>query len=97
MKQKRIRCNSFLVFSYTHLCVCVCTYIHTSHLVGIVANNGELLHDAALKGSHFVQLCDQRDVPLLFLQNTAPGAAPTLATTRVIRENATFACNQRRV
>ncbi|TNM88123.1 hypothetical protein fugu_006344 [Takifugu bimaculatus] len=41
-----------------------------------------LLHEAALKGSHFVQLCDQRDVPLIFLQNTAPAAAPTLATTQ---------------
>ncbi|XP_056894715.1 methylcrotonoyl-coenzyme A carboxylase 2 isoform X1 [Takifugu flavidus] len=52
------------------------------HLVGIVASNGQLLHEAALKGSHFVQLCDQRDVPLIFLQNTAPAAAPTLATTQ---------------
>ncbi|KAK2908192.1 methylcrotonoyl-coenzyme A carboxylase 2 isoform X1 [Channa argus] len=50
------------------------------HLVGIVANNGELLYQAALKGSHFIQLCDQRDIPLLFLQNTAPAAAPTLST-----------------
>ncbi|XP_069581280.1 biotin-dependent 3-methylcrotonyl-coenzyme A carboxylase beta1 subunit [Brachyistius frenatus] len=47
------------------------------HLVGVVANNGELSYEAALKGSHFVQLCDQRDVPLLFLQNTAPTAAAT--------------------
>ncbi|XP_037326350.2 methylcrotonoyl-coenzyme A carboxylase 2 isoform X1 [Pungitius pungitius] len=50
------------------------------HLVGIVANNGELSHQASLKGSHFVQLCDQRDIPLLFLQNTAPTAALTLST-----------------
>uniref|UniRef100_A0AAQ5XWB1 methylcrotonoyl-CoA carboxylase n=1 Tax=Amphiprion ocellaris TaxID=80972 RepID=A0AAQ5XWB1_AMPOC len=50
------------------------------HLVGIVANNGELSYEAALKGSHFVQLCDQRDIPLLFLQNTAPSAALTLDT-----------------
>ncbi|NXC31584.1 MCCB carboxylase, partial [Campylorhamphus procurvoides] len=42
------------------------------HLVGIVASNGELAHDAALKGSHFVQLCGHRGVPMLFLQNTAP-------------------------
>ncbi|XP_057698132.1 methylcrotonoyl-coenzyme A carboxylase 2 isoform X3 [Corythoichthys intestinalis] len=49
------------------------------HLIGIVANNGELSYQAALKGSHFVQLCDQRDVPLLFLQNTAPSAALTLS------------------
>uniref|UniRef100_A0A3Q0T898 methylcrotonoyl-CoA carboxylase n=1 Tax=Amphilophus citrinellus TaxID=61819 RepID=A0A3Q0T898_AMPCI len=52
------------------------------HLVGILANNGELSYEAALKGSHFVQLCDQRDVPLLFLQNTAPGAALTPSTKR---------------
>lgn len=54
-----------------------------SHLVGIVANNGELLYQAALKGSHFVQLCDQRDVPLLFLQNTAPAAAATHSVAQV--------------
>ncbi|KAM4641199.1 biotin-dependent 3-methylcrotonyl-coenzyme A carboxylase beta1 subunit-like isoform 2-T2 [Discoglossus pictus] len=48
------------------------------HLVGIVANNGELTHDASLKGSHFVQLCNQRNIPLLFLQNTASrDSAPT--------------------
>ncbi|XP_041790786.1 methylcrotonoyl-coenzyme A carboxylase 2 isoform X1 [Chelmon rostratus] len=52
------------------------------HLVGIVANNGELSYQAALKGSHFVQLCDQRDIPLLFLQNTAPTAALTLSKTQ---------------
>uniref|UniRef100_A0A8C2ZYC8 methylcrotonoyl-CoA carboxylase n=1 Tax=Cyclopterus lumpus TaxID=8103 RepID=A0A8C2ZYC8_CYCLU len=52
------------------------------HLLGIVANNGELSYQAALKGSHFVQLCDQRDVPLLFLQNTAPTTAPTVSTTQ---------------
>nr|XP_057929799.1 methylcrotonoyl-coenzyme A carboxylase 2 [Doryrhamphus excisus] len=52
------------------------------HLVGIVANNGELSYQSALKGSHFVQLCDQRDVPLLFLQNTAPSAALTLSPTQ---------------
>ncbi|XP_063795186.1 methylcrotonoyl-CoA carboxylase beta chain, mitochondrial-like isoform X2 [Pseudophryne corroboree] len=40
------------------------------HLVGILASNGALTHDASLKGSHFVQLCNQRSVPLLFLQNT---------------------------
>ncbi len=39
------------------------------HLVGIVANNGVLLSEAALKGAHFVQLCGQRRLPLVFLQN----------------------------
>ncbi|KAL4421756.1 hypothetical protein ABPG77_009739 [Micractinium sp. CCAP 211/92] len=37
--------------------------------VGVVANNGVLFSEAALKGAHFVQLCSQRGVPLLFLQN----------------------------
>ncbi|MGH0165458.1 UNVERIFIED_CONTAM: hypothetical protein FKN15_049051 [Acipenser sinensis] len=47
------------------------------HLVGVVANNGELTYEAALKGSHFVQLCDQRGIPLIFLQNTPPYSAVT--------------------
>jgi 3-methylcrotonyl-CoA carboxylase beta subunit len=37
--------------------------------VGIVANNGILFSESALKGAHFIQLCDQRGIPLLFLQN----------------------------
>jgi len=37
--------------------------------VGIVANNGVLFSPSAQKGSHFVQICGQRGVPLLFLQN----------------------------
>ncbi|NKX49054.1 methylcrotonoyl-CoA carboxylase, partial [Arthrobacter deserti] len=37
--------------------------------VGIVANNGVLFSESALKGAHFIQLCDQRGIPLLFLQN----------------------------
>lgn len=39
------------------------------HPVGIVANNGILFGESARKGAHFVELCDQRGVPLLFLQN----------------------------
>ncbi|NUS14916.1 MAG: methylcrotonoyl-CoA carboxylase [Streptomyces sp.] len=39
------------------------------HPVGIVANNGILFAESALKGAHFIQLCDQRGIPLLFLQN----------------------------
>eukprot|EP00743_Colponemidia_sp_Colp-15_P000947 GILK01001045.1.p1 GENE.GILK01001045.1~~GILK01001045.1.p1 ORF type:complete len:571 (+),score=92.91 GILK01001045.1:42-1754(+) len=37
--------------------------------VGIVANNGILFSEAALKGAHFVELCTQRHIPLVFLQN----------------------------
>ena len=39
------------------------------HPVGIVANNGVLFSESAMKGAHFVELCDQRGIPLLFLQN----------------------------
>lgn len=37
--------------------------------VGVVANDGVLLSEAALKGTHFIELCAQRGVPLLFMQN----------------------------
>ncbi|WP_221584048.1 carboxyl transferase domain-containing protein [Microbacterium sp. G2-8] len=39
------------------------------HRVGIIANNGVLFGESALKGAHFIQLCDQRRIPLVFLQN----------------------------
>ncbi|XP_078657550.1 biotin-dependent 3-methylcrotonyl-coenzyme A carboxylase beta1 subunit-like isoform X2 [Branchiostoma floridae x Branchiostoma belcheri] len=41
------------------------------HLAGIVANNGPLCERGALKGAHFTQLCAQRAVPMIFLQNTS--------------------------
>lgn len=37
--------------------------------VGIVANNGVLFSESAIKGAHFVELCSQRNIPLVFLQN----------------------------
>src|SRR5581483_2582958 len=37
--------------------------------VGILANNGILFSESALKGTHFIELCSQRGIPLLFLQN----------------------------
>ena len=39
------------------------------HPVGIVANNGILFSESAQKGAHFIELCDQRGIPLVFLQN----------------------------
>ncbi len=39
------------------------------HAVGIVANNGILFSESSLKGAHFIQLCNQRGIPLVFLQN----------------------------
>jgi 3-methylcrotonyl-CoA carboxylase beta subunit len=41
------------------------------HPVGIVANNGILFSESALKGAHFIELCDRRSIPLIFLQNIA--------------------------
>ncbi|GAA1481440.1 carboxyl transferase domain-containing protein [Gordonia sinesedis] len=43
-------------------------HIH-GHPIGIIANNGVLFSEAALKGAHFIELCDQRRIPLVFLQN----------------------------
>jgi 3-methylcrotonyl-CoA carboxylase beta subunit len=43
-------------------------HIH-GHPVGIVANNGVLFGESAVKGAHFIQLCDKRLIPLVFLQN----------------------------
>src|SRR3954454_11223663 len=39
------------------------------HPVGIIANNGVLFAESAMKGAHFIELCDKRSIPLLFLQN----------------------------
>ncbi len=49
----------------------VCGFAHLEGFpVGIVANNGVLFAEACLKGAHFIELCDQRGIPLVFLQNT---------------------------
>jgi len=53
---------------YGETLVCGFARIH-GHQVGIVANNGILFSESALKGAHFVELCNQRGIPLLFLQN----------------------------
>ncbi|HKL04339.1 MAG TPA: carboxyl transferase domain-containing protein [Roseovarius sp.] len=48
----------------------VCGFAHLKGCpVGIVANNGVLFSEAAQKGAHFVELCSQRKIPLVFLQN----------------------------
>ena len=49
-----------LVCGFAHLC---------GYPVGILANNGILFSESALKGAHFIQLCCQRGIPLVFLQN----------------------------
>ena len=48
----------------------VCGFAHMhGQPVGILANNGVLFAESAVKGAHFIELCNQRNIPLLFLQN----------------------------
>ncbi len=54
------RFGETLVTGFTHIKGCP---------VGIVANNGVLFSEAAQKGAHFIELCSQRSIPLIFLQN----------------------------
>jgi 3-methylcrotonyl-CoA carboxylase beta subunit len=54
--------------AYGTTVVCGFAHIH-GHPVGIVANQGILFSESSLKAAHFVELCDQRGIPLLFLQN----------------------------
>ena len=49
-----------LVTGFAHIC---------GYPVGVVGNNGILFSESALKGAHFIELCSQRAIPLLFLQN----------------------------
>ena len=59
--------NEFKALYGTTLVTCF-AHIH-GYPVGIVANNGILFSESALKGGHFVELCNQRNIPLIFLQN----------------------------
>jgi 3-methylcrotonyl-CoA carboxylase beta subunit len=54
------RYGSTLVTGFAHIC---------GYAVGILANNGILFSESALKGAHFIELCAQRGIPLIFLQN----------------------------
>src|SRR4051794_14407044 len=48
----------------------ICGFAHLyGYPVGIVANNGILFSESSLKGAHFLELCSQRHIPLIFLQN----------------------------
>lgn len=48
----------------------VCGYAHIwGYKVGIIGNNGVLFNDSALKGAHFIELCNQNRTPIVFLQN----------------------------
>jgi 3-methylcrotonyl-CoA carboxylase beta subunit len=62
--------SRFSEFKANYGATLVCGFARIwGHPVGIVANNGVLFSESAMKGAHFVELCDQRKIPLLFLQN----------------------------
>ena len=65
-----VDCSEFTEFKSRYGTTLVCGFasIH-GFKVGIVANNGILFSESALKGAHFIQLCNQRNIPLVFLQN----------------------------
>jgi 3-methylcrotonyl-CoA carboxylase beta subunit len=48
----------------------VCAFAHLDgHPIGVVANNGILFSESSLKAAHFIELCDRRGIPLVFVQN----------------------------
>jgi len=62
--------SEFQEFKKLYGSTLVCGYAHIDgYPVGIVANNGILFMESAQKGAHFIQLCNRRGIPLLFLQN----------------------------
>jgi 3-methylcrotonyl-CoA carboxylase beta subunit len=62
--------SEFDEFKHLYGTTLVCGFAHIfGYPVGILANNGILFSESALKGAHFVELCSQRGIPLVFLQN----------------------------
>jgi len=62
--------SDFAEFKARYGTTLVCGFAHLEgHPVGIIANNGILFSESALKGAHFIELCAQRGTPLIFLQN----------------------------
>ena len=62
--------SEFHEFKHDFGATLVTGFAHISgHPVGIIANNGVLFAESAQKGAHFIELCDKRKIPLLFLQN----------------------------
>ncbi|MFP5464327.1 MAG: carboxyl transferase domain-containing protein [Gammaproteobacteria bacterium] len=62
--------SEFQEFKQLYGTTLVCGFAHLwGYPVGIIANNGILFSESALKGAHFIELCCQRKIPLVFLQN----------------------------
>lgn len=63
--------SDFEEFKALYGATLVCGFAHIDGMpIGIVANNGVLFSESSTKGAHFIELCCQRKIPLLFLQNT---------------------------
>ncbi len=62
--------SQFDEFKSRYATTLVCGFAHIEGMpVGIIGNNGVIFSQSALKGAHFVELCSQRKIPLIFLQN----------------------------
>lgn len=62
--------SEFVEFKSLYGTTLVCGFAHLyGYPIGIIANNGILFSESALKGAHFIELCCQRNIPLVFLQN----------------------------
>ncbi len=62
--------SEFDEFKHLYGTTLLCGFAHIhGYPVGILANNGILFSESALKGAHFIELCSQRGIPLVFLQN----------------------------
>ncbi|KJS32732.1 MAG: methylcrotonoyl-CoA carboxylase [Desulfatitalea sp. BRH_c12] len=62
--------SEFIEFKEMYGSTLVCGFAHIhGYPVGILGNNGILFSESALKGTQFIQLCDKRKIPLVFLQN----------------------------
>lgn len=62
--------SEFSEFKALYGTTLICGFAHLyGHPIGIIANNGILFGESALKGTQFIELCSQRQIPLIFLQN----------------------------
>src|SRR5262249_24535522 len=62
--------SEFSEFKAMYGTTLICGFAHLyGYPVGIIANNGILFSESALKGTHFIELCCKRKIPLIFLQN----------------------------
>jgi 3-methylcrotonyl-CoA carboxylase beta subunit len=80
--------SSFSEFKASYGSSLVTGFAHIyGNKVGIIANNGILFSSSALKGAHFIELCSQRQIPLIFLQNISGFMVGTDAEREGIAKN----------